>query len=156
MTVNLGTNMINRQMSPFFSSTLWALSLVSLIFAFQYISPWHYVLVCKIHIYMLKMTLWILLYKIMFYIKFANFGYITCFNPNLIPAWPRSHGLLKMWGNCFWQSQVYHFIICLNGLLSGKTFSKVHCFSMVSGSETVTAQNMQEYKLHCTKNEVFH
>ena len=31
-----------------------------------------------------------------FYLKFANFWY-TCFVPNLIPIWPRSHGLF--WGN---------------------------------------------------------
>ena len=31
---------------------------------------------------------------ILFYIKFADFWHMTCFVPNLIPIWPRSHGLI--------------------------------------------------------------
>ena len=30
---------------------------------------------------------------ILFYVKFANLWYITCFIPNLTPIWPLSHGL---------------------------------------------------------------
>ena len=30
---------------------------------------------------------------IFFYIKLANFLYITCFVADLIPIWPLSHGL---------------------------------------------------------------
>ena len=77
--------------------------LVYFIFAFQDLqnsAPWgpppplHNALVCKICIYMPKMILSSLLTYISFsYIKFANFWYITCFVPNLIPIWPWSHGL---------------------------------------------------------------
>ena len=48
----------------------------------------HSVLVCKIFIYMPKMTLSSLLTKIpFFYRKVANFFYITFFVSNLIPIW---------------------------------------------------------------------
>ena len=58
----------------------------------------HCVLVCKIHIYMPKMTLSSLsTQKPFFYIKAANLWYITCFAPNLIPVQLRFHGLF----NCF-------------------------------------------------------
>ena len=32
---------------------------------------------------------------ILFYIKFANFWYITCFVTILIPIWPWPHGLIR-------------------------------------------------------------
>ena len=69
--------------------------LVFHIFAFQglqnlvpWVPPLHFVLVCKMHIYIPKMTLLNLLIWIsFFYIKFANFWYITCSVPYLIPIW---------------------------------------------------------------------
>ena len=76
--------------------------LVYFIFAFQDLHnsvPWgpplHYVLVHKILIYVSKITLASLLTTIfVFHIKIANFSYITCIAPNLIPIWSESHGLL--------------------------------------------------------------
>ena len=102
MTLTLNINMITRWITSFFSSTFWALSIV--VFHFKtfkiqfYVLPLlSYVLVCKMHISITKMTLSKLLTKIsVFYIKFANVWYImcfgiTCFVPNLIPIWPQSH-----------------------------------------------------------------
>ena len=61
------------------------------------VSPLHYVLVCKIHIYMLKITLSSLLTQIFyFYEQFASFWYITCFVPNLITILPQFHELLVL------------------------------------------------------------
>ena len=93
--------MINRQMTPFFSSTLWALSInifyfcISIPSNFSSIgSPFPYVLVCKIHIYMVKMILSSLLTQIpFFYRKVVNFWYKQCFVPSMILIWPWSHGL---------------------------------------------------------------
>ena len=83
--------MITRKMTPFFSSTLRVL----FVGIFHLVPPLHYVLVCKIHMYIPKMTLSSLLTWIsFFYIKFANFWYIKCSVPNLIPIWPRSYGLM--------------------------------------------------------------
>ena len=48
----------------------------------------HYILVCKIRIYMPKMTLSSLL-TYFFYRKFANFRFIACFVPILILFWLR-------------------------------------------------------------------
>ena len=57
----------------------------------------YYALVCKIHIYMLKMILSSLLIWISFYyIKFDNFWYITCSVPNLISMWLQSQGLIHL------------------------------------------------------------
>ena len=98
ITITLRVN-ITRQMTH----TLWALCLLAnFLFAFQDLQnlfPWdpplHYVLVCKIYIYMPRMTLSSLSTKIsFFYIKLANFWYRTCFVSNLIPIWPQSHGSL--------------------------------------------------------------
>ena len=56
----------------------------------------HYVLVSKIHIYMSNITILSLLTKIsFFYIKLANFWYVTCFVPNLIPIWAKFHRLVE-------------------------------------------------------------
>ena len=74
---------------------------MNFIFAFQDLQnsvPWgpllHYVLICKMHIYKSKMALSSLLTKILFFsIEFVNFWDMTCFLPNLIPIWPRSHEL---------------------------------------------------------------
>ena len=94
--------MITRQMTPFFficssSSIRWYISFLHFkTFKIQFCGvPFlHYVLVCKIHIYMQKMTLSSLLTQIsFFYIKLANFLYITCSISYLIPIWPQSHGL---------------------------------------------------------------
>ena len=91
MTITLGVNMMNKKMNPFFfSSTLQALSIGIFNFSFQdlqnSVPPLHFVLFCKIHIYVPKMTLLILLTWISFlYIKFANFWYIIFSVPNLIP-----------------------------------------------------------------------
>ena len=104
---NSRVNMITKQMTPFFSSTRRALFTGIFIFAFLDLQnsvlwdpPLHYVLVCKIHIYMPKMTLWSMLKQIsFFYIKSTNFWYITCFALNLIPIWSRSYG--PYWKNRF-------------------------------------------------------
>ena len=101
MTITRRVNIITRQMTPFCPSTLSALSVG--IFHF-YISmrskfssmgsllPLLYVLVCKIHIHMQKMTLSSLLtLKSIFYKK--KFCCITCFVSNLILYSPWSHGL---------------------------------------------------------------
>ena len=97
MTITLGTNLITRKMTPFFWSTLQALSIcifyccISRPLKFP---PLHFFLFCKIHIYMPKITLLSLLTLIsLLYIKFANFSYIICSAPNLILIWSRSHGL---------------------------------------------------------------
>ena len=66
MTITRGVNMVTRQMTPFSASTLWALSVG--IFHFCISRPLkfssmgslptlYYVLICKIHIYMPKITL---------------------------------------------------------------------------------------------------
>ena len=97
MTITLRVNMITRKMTPFFSSVLQALSIGIFNFSFkdlQNLSPLlHFVLFCKIHIYMPKITLSSLLTWISFlYVKFAKFSHI-CSALNLIPIWSRSHGL---------------------------------------------------------------
>ena len=91
-------NKINRQMTSFFPSVLWALPLVCFISAFEdsigsptCIMFWSvkYTLT-----YMPKMILSsLLIYISFFYVKFSNSWYITCFVPNLIPIWPQSRGL---------------------------------------------------------------
>ena len=101
MTITLGVNFITRQMTSFFSSTHELYALVYFLSAFQNLQnsiPWgpplHYFPVCKIHIYISKMTrssLWTLMY--FSYVKFVNFCYITCFVPILLPTCRRSHGL---------------------------------------------------------------
>ena len=54
----------------------------------------HYILFCKIHISMQKMTLSNLLKYISFFsIKLANFLYMTCSICYLIPIWAQSHRL---------------------------------------------------------------
>ena len=87
ITITLGANMTTRETTPFFSSTPWALSVGIFHFCISRrpkdISRSSvlggppllcYFLVCKIHIYMPKMTLSRLLILIsFFYIKFANF-----------------------------------------------------------------------------------
>ena len=61
---------------------------------FHGVCPLHYVLACKIHIYLPKMTLSSLLtWMSFFYTKFSSFWDITCSVPNLIPIYPRSQGL---------------------------------------------------------------
>ena len=96
MTITLG----DRQMTPFFSSTFWALFLNFKI-QFHGVHSLHYDLVCKIQINMLKMVLLSLLTLISFFFrKFANFWYVTC-SLSLIPIWFLSHGLWipSCWGH---------------------------------------------------------
>ena len=100
MTITLRVNIINRQMTPFFSSNLRAF--ISFLYfknfkiQFHWIPTLYYVLVCKIHIYMLQMTLSSQLTEAsFFYRKFFNFWSITCFVPNLIPIWCRLMELSK-------------------------------------------------------------
>ena len=64
MTLILGVNMITKQMNPFFSPSLKALSVGIFYFLFQDLqnsiprgSPLTYVLVCKIYIYMPEIAL---------------------------------------------------------------------------------------------------
>ena len=87
--------------TPFFSSTFWALSVG--IFHFRISRPskfnfmgflltLHLVMVCKIHTYMPRMTLLTLLTNIsFFYVTFTNVWCIKCFLPSMIPIWPWSH-----------------------------------------------------------------
>ena len=102
MAITRAVNIITRQMNAFFPSTLLASSFG--IFHFCISRPTkfssmgslphlHSVLICKIHIYMSKITPGILLRQIFFLQKFANFCYVTCFVPNLILIRPRSHEL---------------------------------------------------------------
>ena len=98
MTITRGVDMVTRKMTPFFQLLFKLHQLVYFIFALQdlqnSVSLLHFVLLYKIHIYMPKMTLSGLLTWISFlYVKFANFSYIICSVPNLIPIWFRSHGL---------------------------------------------------------------
>ena len=118
-----------QDITPFFSSTLWALFFGIFHFSISRPSkvygrhPLLYLLVCKIRIYMLKMILSILLT----YIKFAYLWYITSFVPNLISTWPQSHGLScsALWG--FWDSLasflINLFISSFATLLTGHEFS---------------------------------
>ena len=79
------------------SSTCWyILFLYFKILKLQFhdVPPFHYVMVCKTHTYILKMTFSSLLTQIsFFYVKFNNFWCITSIVSYLIPIWPRSHGL---------------------------------------------------------------
>ena len=93
MIITLGVNMINRQMPHFshllLSSIHWYTSFSHFKnFKIQFHAhPLHHVMVCQIHIYMIKMTISNLLKKIsIFYVKFVNFWYITCFVSPLIPV----------------------------------------------------------------------
>ena len=98
--------MITRQMTIFSASTLWALSIAIFHFcilrpskfsSLGSLSPLRFVLICKTHIYIPKMTLLSLLtYTSFFYKNFAKFRYITCFVSNLILIWPQSHGLSSL------------------------------------------------------------
>ena len=105
--------MISRQMTRSFSSTFWVPSILYFIILYWHIlflylktfktqfygvPPLHYILVCKIHIYLPKMTFPKLLTKISFFYKrYANFWYLTCFTPNLILIYRQSHGLRFKW-----------------------------------------------------------
>ena len=98
MTITLEVNKITRKMTPFFHLLSKLCQLVYFIFAFKdlqnSVSRLHFVLFCKIHIYMPNMPLSSLLTWIsILYIKFANFWYIMQSAPNLIQIWSRSHGL---------------------------------------------------------------
>ena len=95
MTINPGANMITRQLTPFFfvnslSSIRWFISFLHLkTFKIQFLGvpPLYYFLVCKIHIFMLKMTLSRLFTQIsFFYIKFKQFNlFCSQFGNNLVP-----------------------------------------------------------------------
>ena len=90
--------------TPFFSSTLFIqlYPFMYFVFAFQglqnlvpWVSPLHYVMVCKSHIYMPKMAISSLLIQIsFFYAKFASFQFIIYFVPNLTSTWLKSYGLV--------------------------------------------------------------
>ena len=100
MTITLGVNMITRQIMPCFNLLFELYVLVCFILAFQDLQNsiscgpplcimfWsvQYTFICKDDTF-----------KPVFFfsLKFANCWYITCFVPNLIPIWPRSHGLLR-------------------------------------------------------------
>ena len=82
MTITLGVNRIIRQMTPFFSSTFWAVSVaqfhcyISRSSRFSFMgSPSAWFLVCKIQIYIPKMKLWSLLTLVSFFYRtLLNFG----------------------------------------------------------------------------------
>ena len=86
MTITPEVNMITKQITPFFHLPIKLYSFVYFIFAFQDLqnlvswSPsFAFVLACKTHIYMSKMTLSSLLTNAIsfFYITFSNFSHIT-------------------------------------------------------------------------------
>ena len=120
---------VNQTNDPFFHLLFELSSLVYFIFAFsKFISfgspPLHYFLVCKIHIYMPKITLLRLLTQLsFFYIKFASFWYMTCFVHDMIRIWPRSHGLLAFTSLILqiqlWASKID--ILFLSNLMSRKS-----------------------------------
>ena len=93
--------MITGQMTPFslllfgFYPLVYYISAFTFRIQFNGVPPLHFVLVCKIHIHMSKITLSSLLMYSFFCIKFANFWYIPCFVHNLISNWPWSHGHIK-------------------------------------------------------------
>ena len=79
MTIILGANMITRQKTSLFSSTIWALSVDISFFYFKTLKIQfhgvlflHYVLVCKMHTCLPKMTFSSLLTQICFFdVKFC-------------------------------------------------------------------------------------
>ena len=102
---NCGTKHDDQTNDPIFlihslSSIRWYNSFLNLkTFKIQFLGVplLHYLLVCKIHTYMPKITLSSLLTQIsFFYRKFANFWCITFFVCNLIQIWPRSRELLHV------------------------------------------------------------
>ena len=124
MTVNLGVKVIppNNRIFLFYSLSFICWYISSLHFKtfkvyFLEVPPFHYVLVCKIHGYMQTMILSSLLTLMScFYIKFANFWYITCFVLNLIPIWSRSHGgffLSGGYGSFTWITEITHRCVLL-------------------------------------------
>ena len=73
MTITPAINMVTGQMTLFRSSTL-SVGIFHFCISRNGVRPLHYDLVCKIHIYMPKMTFSSLLTKIsFFYIEFAKF-----------------------------------------------------------------------------------
>ena len=106
MTVTPEVNMITRQMT-LFSFLIYSLSSICCYISFLDFKTFkiqfdglpllHYVLACKIHMYMPEIILSSLLILIsFFYMKFANFWYKTCFIPYLISISPWSYGQLSL------------------------------------------------------------
>ena len=62
---------------------------------FHEVPPLYYALVCKIYTYLYVKddTFKPVTMEILFYVKFANFWYITSCVPNLIPIWLQYRGL---------------------------------------------------------------
>ena len=54
-------------------------------FSVQFGPTLHYVFICKTQIYMPEMIISSLNIDILLFVRFANFWYITCFAPNVIP-----------------------------------------------------------------------
>ena len=98
MTLNLGVNIIRRQMTPFFPSNLWFLSLgiTSFLIFSTFKIDFHGFLpgLKKNTLLNAKNHTFKPVNKDIYFLhKFANFWYIKCFAPNLKPIWPRSYGL---------------------------------------------------------------
>ena len=98
MNTPLQVSILTWQMAPFFSSTHWDLSVGIFIFAFQDIQnsvPWgpppplHYVLVCKIQIYIPKMILPSLLTSLLAYKPINLLTFSVYFGNNMVPI-PRT------------------------------------------------------------------
>ena len=104
MTITPGVNVITRQITSLFSSTLWPLSVgifhfciwrpskfscMEFSFCIMFWSVKHTFTCQKWHFP--SLLTWISF----FHIKFANFWHLTCSVPTLIPIWPQSHGLRK-------------------------------------------------------------
>ena len=105
--------MITRQMTPFFSSTLWTLSGGIFYFCISRSSKFNFMgSQFSIIFWSVKCKLTCQVYKIknlhakydtfmfvnidILFLKFVNFWYITCFVPNSIPIWSHSVGL-SLW-----------------------------------------------------------
>ena len=132
--MKVGVNKITRQITPLFSSTLWALSVGIFHFSISIHSklyrshPLQYVLVCSGKDDTFNLV------NIDILIKFVYFWYITSFVPNLILTWPQSHGLSCLALRRFWDPSVSFlislFISSFATLLAGHEFS---AWKMLSG-----------------------
>ena len=111
MTITLKVNMITRQVTPFFSNTLWTLSFGIFHFCNSWSSwgpPLYYILVCKMHIYMLIQdnTFKPVNIDTLFLQKSCQYLlYIACFVSNLMPILLWSYRLKGKLIVC-WQTNV--------------------------------------------------
>ena len=135
MTIIWEVNMITRQMTPFFLFILWVLfvgifhfciSRRSKFSSTEYLPSLHYVLVCKVLIYIPKMTLSSLLRWTFVFKKIANFCYMTSFVPNLILILAKSHGPSTL-------KKVYeHFLPSTSYLILAPSLAPSGCLVLIN------------------------